>query len=682
MQQPPDERVLVLAPRGRDAAVIGQLLERAGTAALVCADLGCMLTALHEPAGVALVTEEALAEGELAPLFAWLDAQPPWSDFPVVLLALKQPGRRSEAASAIVARLGNVVLLERPVNSETLTSAVASALRGRRRQYQARQHLEERERVQANLRLANESLESRVAVRTREVEAARETLAFALDSAEMGSWDLDLTTGQSRRSPRHDLIFGYSEPVAEWGRDTLVAHVMPDERAGVAAALEQAVVTGMLDVECRIRLPDGGTRAIVAKGRVEYDTAGIPVRMAGIVMDRTSQRLTEEALRQAQKMEAIGQLTGGVAHDFNNLLTVIVGGLDMMVRRPDDPARVKRLAEAAMNAARRGEQLTQQLLAFSRRQMLRPQTLDPNRLLLDFRTLAERAAGSALEIAFDLDSAVGPVRVDPAQFEAAVLNLIVNARDAVDGGPDSARIEVVSRNVSLDAAQVADQGVAPGPYVQVSVVDRGSGMDEATLQHVFEPFFTTKDVGKGSGLGLAQVYGFARSAGGFVSIESEPGRGTAVSLFLPRSNEAAGEDLSAAPIAGVALRPAGAGETVLLVEDDEQVLGMAIESLEELRYNVVVARNAAEALLYLRGSGRIDVMFSDVVMPGGMNGAQLAAEARRARPDLKVLLTSGYIADLDEGQTLAQGSLPVLGKPYRREDLARTLRQVLGEAVH
>jgi CheY-like chemotaxis protein len=335
-----------------------------------------------------------------------------------------------------------------------------------------------------------------------------------------------------------------------------------------------------------------------------------------------------------------------------------------------------------MNAARRGEQLTQQLLAFSRRQMLRPQTLDPNRLLLDFRTLAERAAGSALEIAFDLDAAVGPVRVDPAQFEAAVLNLIVNARDAVDGGPDSARIEVVSRNVSLDAAQVADQGVAPGPYVQVSVVDRGSGMDEATLQHVFEPFFTTKDVGKGSGLGLAQVYGFARSAGGFVSIESEPGRGTAVSLFLPRSNEAAGEDLSAAPIAGVALRPAGAGETVLLVEDDEQVLGMAIESLEELRYNVVVARNAAEALLYLRGSGRIDVMFSDVVMPGGMNGAQLAAEARRARPDLKVLLTSGYIADLDEGQTLAQGSLPVLGKPYRREDLARTLRQVLGEAVH
>jgi PAS domain-containing protein len=351
MQQPPDERVLVLAPRGRDAAVIGQLLERAGTAALVCADLGCMLTALHEPAGVALVTEEALAEGELAPLFAWLDAQPPWSDFPVVLLALKQPGRRSEAASAIVARLGNVVLLERPVNSETLTSAVASALRGRRRQYQARQHLEERERVQANLRLANESLESRVAVRTREVEAARETLAFALDSAEMGSWDLDLTTGQSRRSPRHDLIFGYSEPVAEWGRDTLVAHVVPDERAGVAAALEQSVVTGMLDVECRIRLPDGGTRAIVAKGRVEYDTAGIPVRMAGIVMDRTSQRLTEEALRQAQKMEAIGQLTGGVAHDFNNLLTVIVGrsGTGQAPRRGrHECGAARRAADAAI----------------------------------------------------------------------------------------------------------------------------------------------------------------------------------------------------------------------------------------------------------------------------------------------------------------------------------------------
>ncbi|CAO4184391.1 ATP-binding protein [Methylorubrum extorquens] len=673
-----EERVLILTPRGRDAAVIEGVLDRSGIHATVCANVAAWLTGLREGAGTALVTEEALADGDTADVFAWLDAQQPWSDFPFIVLATRQAGRRTQSAAELLRRLGNVVLLERPINAETLTSAVVSSLRARRRQYQARQHLLERERAQEQLRLANEDLERRVAERTREVETAHETLAFALDAAGMSSWDIDYVAGTHRRSPRFDAVFGYAGTGQSWDRETFLAHVVDEDRETAEDAFANVPKTGRLDLECRIRRADGAVRWIAMRGRVKSGEADRPERIAGILMDRTDQHVTEEALRQAQKMEAIGQLTGGVAHDFNNLLTVIVGGLDMMLRRPDQPDRVKRLAEAAMGAARRGEQLTQQLLAFSRRQMLRPQTLNPNRLLLDFRPLAERAATGAVELAFDLDPALDPIRIDPAQFESAVLNLIVNARDALEGRGGHARIAVTSRNVRLGTAAVADRGVPPGPYVVISVTDTGSGIPPDKLQRVFEPFFTTKEVGKGTGLGLSQVYGFTRSAKGFAQIESEVGKGTTVSLYFPRSTDPAGEEVGPGPVGAIPLRRAGEGETVLLVEDDEQVLGMAVESLEELRYRVIVTRNAAEALEHLHGVERIDILFSDVVMPGGMNGSQLAVEARRVRPDIKILLTSGYVANLDEGQVIGQGELPVLNKPYRRDELARSLRLVLG----
>ncbi|GJE81120.1 ATP-binding protein [Methylorubrum thiocyanatum] len=674
----PEERVLILAPRGRDAAVIEQVLDRAGLAAAVCADVTEWVSCLRAGAGSAIVTEEALADSDMQPLSGWLDAQPPWSDFPFIVLATRQAGPRTQRAADSLKRLGNVVLLERPINAETLTSAVVSSLRARRRQYQAREHLLERERAQDQLRRANEELERRVAERTREVEAAHETLAFALDAAGMSSWDIDTETGIHRRSPGFDAVFGYEGSGRAWDRESFLDHVVEEDRDTVAEAFASVAETSKLDFECRIRRVDGAIRWIAMRGQVKRDADGRPLRIAGILMDRTEQHITEEALRQAQKMEAIGQLTGGVAHDFNNLLTVIVGGLDMMLRRPEQTDRVKRLAEAAMGAARRGEQLTQQLLAFSRRQMLRPQTLNPNRLLLDFRPLAERAATGAVELTFDLDPALDPIRIDPAQFESAVLNLIVNARDALEGSDGPARIVVTSRNVRLGTATVADRGVPPGPYVVVSVADTGSGIPPDKLQRVFEPFFTTKEVGKGTGLGLSQVYGFTRSAKGFAQIETEVGRGTTVSLYFPRSTDPAGEEVGTGPVGAIPLRRAGEGETVLLVEDDEQVLGMAVESLEELRYRVIVTRNAAEALEHLHGVERIDILFSDVVMPGGMNGSQLAVEARRVRPDIKILLTSGYVANLDEGQVLGRGELPVLNKPYRRDELARSLRLVLG----
>jgi CheY-like chemotaxis protein len=332
-----------------------------------------------------------------------------------------------------------------------------------------------------------------------------------------------------------------------------------------------------------------------------------------------------------------------------------------------------RLAEGARAAARRGEQLTKQLLAFSRRQMLRPETLNPNRLLLDFETLARRAAGETVTLSLDLDPGIDPIRIDPAQFESAILNLIVNARDAM---PSGGLVTIESRNVHLDSAAGSRMGLAPGAYVMVAVRDDGEGLDSETLLRVFEPFFTTKDVGKGSGLGLSQVYGFTKSAKGHVEIESEMGLGTTVRLYFPKSTDAASEESRGAS-SKVPLRAASAGETILLVEDDEQVLGMAVESLEELRYAVIVAHNAAEALEHLAGPARIDIMFSDVVMPGGMNGAQLADEARRIRPELKVLLTSGYVSAQSEEQVL-ESELPVLSKPYQRDELARKLRLVLG----
>ena len=696
------ERFLIFAPRGRDAAIIAQVLERGGLICDVCTGLPDLRSRLDGDVGGVLVTEEALETGDVQPLLDWVEAQPPWSDLPIIVLAPRQLGRRPPGAALMLERLGNVMLIERPINAETLLRGAEGALRARRRQYQARGMLQERERSEAELRRLNETLEQRVVARTRELEAAHETLAFALDSAGMGSWDLDLLTDTSRRSEQHDAIFGFSKPQEVWGARQFIAAVIDEDRPAVVAALDHARISGTLDIECRIKQAGDGVRWINAKGRVEYDgggsqakggAGGRPVRMAGIVMDTTGRRLTEDALHQAQKMEAIGQLTGGVAHDFNNLLTVIVGGLDMVIRKPERTERVVRLAEAAMTAARRGEQLTQQLLAFSRRQMLRPETLDPRWLLREFEALAKRAVGEAVELVFEFAPSIHPVRVDPAQLESAVLNLVVNARDAINQGGnqggnqlgqggkgrDAGRITVTCRNVDLSQDTAVERNLAPGAYVEVAVADTGSGLDARTLARAFEPFFTTKEIGKGSGLGLSQVYGFMRSAGGDVMIESELDVGTTVRLLLPRSPDALAEQRPAL-LDSLPLRPAANDETVLLVEDDEQVLDMAIESLEELRYKVVVSRNAREALEHLNGADPIDVLFSDVVMPGGMNGAELAIEAQRLRPGLKVLLTSGYVGEAGAGQVVGEG-LPVLTKPYRRDELAHKLRAVLGSGI-
>jgi CheY-like chemotaxis protein/anti-sigma regulatory factor (Ser/Thr protein kinase) len=320
-----------------------------------------------------------------------------------------------------------------------------------------------------------------------------------------------------------------------------------------------------------------------------------------------------------------------------------------------------------MLAARRGGEVTQQLLAFSRRQFIKPETINLNRRLMDFQQLLRSAAREAVEVELDLDPGLDPVRLDPGHFEAAVLNLVGNARDAM---PDGGRIVIATRNVSLANADQHD--LPPGAYVRVTVRDTGTGMDPDTVTKAFEPFFTTKDIGKGSGLGLSQVYGFAKQAGGDVRIISTPAAGTTVEILLPRaSDRTAGERPG---VDAVPLRSANAGEVVLVVEDEPGVLAMTVDSLRDLGYATLTATTAQAALDLLRRGQRVDVLFSDVVMPGGMNGLQLSVEARRLRPDLKVLLTSGYTGGFD---TAEAPDFPLLTKPYDRGQLASQLRAVL-----
>ena len=381
---------------------------------------------------------------------------------------------------------------------------------------------------------------------------------------------------------------------------------------------------------------------------------------------------SREEFARVQRSEAIGQLVGGVAHDFNNLLTVVTGGLDLMLRDPDLTSRNRRLLDMSMKAALRGAQLTQQLLTFARKQVLRPEVLNPNEVIASLQVFVSPAAGAQVEVVTQLSPVLWPARLDRTQFETALVNLVLNARDAIGG---AGRIVIATRNVVLDAGALPPEQSA-GDYALVTVSDAGCGMTHEDCARAFEPFFTTKEVGKGSGLGLSQVYGFVSGAGGYVRIDSRLGEGTTVEMYLPKSTE---HPAQPAPIGLAPLRSARGHETVLVVEDDPDVLNVTVSGLVELGYHVRTAADAREALDILRSDRSIDVLFSDVAMPGGMNGAQLALEARRLRGDLKVLLTSGYTASALTQEHGLPEQLDVLRKPYRREELAQRLRVVIGE---
>src|SRR5579883_302933 len=392
----------------------------------------------------------------------------------------------------------------------------------------------------------------------------------------------------------------------------------------------------------------------------------LETRSRALEAEMAERRRAEAALQQSQRLEAIGQLTGGVAHDFNNLLTVIVGHAEGIAATAQGNPPLLRMAAAILRAAERGARLTSQLLAFSRRQKLRPITVTVDRLLANFDDLVRRAVGEAIDLELRGDEALWPVLVDAAQFESAILNLVINARDAM---PDGGRIVIAARNSRVFGADATRLDLAPGEYVTVSVTDTGTGMQPHVREHAFEPFFTTKDVGKGTGLGLAQIYGFAKQSGGAATIESTIGSGTTVSLYLPRAEAPRAED---EPSAKGAAHPAGRGKTVLLVEDQPEVRDVIEASLQGMGYRVLAAPDGVAAQKILEGDDPIDLLLTDVVMPNGVSGIGLAEAARRLRQDLKIVLVSGYARD--EGRA---GSVPeefvFLEKPFRQDELANAV---------
>ncbi|MBR0691992.1 ATP-binding protein [Bradyrhizobium lablabi] len=383
-----------------------------------------------------------------------------------------------------------------------------------------------------------------------------------------------------------------------------------------------------------------------------------------------ARRLTEEQLQQSQKMESVGQLTGGIAHDFNNLLAVVSANLERIEEEgAEDISRVRQFAAAARRAADRGAKLTGQLLAFSRRQRLHPKLVSANELIDEFQGLIRQAVGGACEIKLRIDERLWLCHLDPALLETALLNLALNGRDAM---PDGGVLEIETRNVVLDKGAVA--GCLPGPYVRISVTDNGCGMPPDVRDRVFEPFFTTKEVGKGTGLGLSMVYGFVRQSDGHVTIESAPGAGTTVALYLPGATQRPEAKVEAIQAEAT---PGGSGQ-ILMVEDNEDLLDVTSQMLTTLGYQVLCARNGAEAIRILESGRDIKLLFSDVVMPSGMNGVELAREARRLSKGIKILLTSGYAGEVME-RYRAVNEFPIIDKPFRLKDLARCLRSILHE---
>jgi len=418
---------------------------------------------------------------------------------------------------------------------------------------------------------------------------------------------------------------------------------------------------------------EGRWRFLSVSGRPVFDAGGRFTGYRGTTADLTERREAEERLRQAQKMQAIGQLTGGIAHDFNNMLTVIIGAIEALADRVADRPELAGLARMIDEAATRGANLTQQLLAFARKQPLWPRRTDINALIIETARLLQPTLGEQVEIESMLDESAWHAIIDPTQLSAALINLAVNARDAM---PNGGKLRFETANIILDETDAHDDpDVHPGGYVMIAVSDSGTGIPAALLDKVFEPFFTTKEVGKGTGLGLSMVYGFVKQSGGHISVESEEGNGTTIKLYLPRSPGAA-DRADAASASALA----GGGETILVVEDDALTRKFVVTQLESLGYRSVSASTGAEALALVDQGVTFDLLFTDIILPDGLNGRQLAAEVAKRRPSLRVLYTSGYAEHAIEQLGGLGPGIALLSKPYRKADLARRIRETLAGA--
>ncbi|MGN7937219.1 response regulator [Pseudomonas sp. 22447] len=552
LAEPLSERALILAPLGRDSQIALMILNEAGFAGLICRHLGQLCEELEKGAGLLVISSEALVGPDLETLFLEIEQQPAWSDLPIVLLT-HHGGPEQNPAARIGMQLGNVTFLERPFHPVTLVSLVTTALRGRRRQYEARDRLIDLSNSELRLQNTLETLEQQVEERTAQL--------------------------------RHN----------------------------------------------------------------------------------------EEALRQSQKMEAVGQLTGGIAHDFNNMLTGIIGSLELLRRRlaRGRTEDLDSLIDLGVTSANRAAGLTHRLLAFSRRQSLDPKAVQMNTLVLSMGELLQRSLNESIRLDMHLDNQLWIAEADPNQLESALLNLVLNARDAM---PDGGKLVVQTYNQYLDTGFTdAYTNLEPGDYVVLSVQDTGCGMPEAVVSRAFDPFFTTKPIGQGTGLGLSMIYGFSKQSHGHVTIDSVVGQGTTVNLYLPRFK---GEEVQEPKVDAQHTPHAQDGESVLIVEDDPAVRVLVSAVLSELGYTFLEAADANGAIPILQSDQRIDLLVSDVGLPG-MNGRQLAEIGRQIRPDLRVLFITGYAEHAAVRGGFLDPGMQMITKPFTFDLLTAKVREMI-----
>lgn len=657
------QRALVLAPLGRDAPIAAAMLAEGGIEATVCPSLPALVQELDNGAAFVVVTEEAIATADLHALSRWIEDQEEWSDLPFVLLTSHGGGlERNPTAARHLELLGNVTFLERPFHPTTLISLARSALRGRQRQYEARGRLEA----------------------LRESEARYRTLFDTMDEGFCVIAFLDGPHGplsdyvHVRANPAYERHTGISNVVGRKVRD-----MVPEEADGWVDLYRKVLVTGE-PIRFRRELVATGRHLELAAFRVEPPARREVAVVFQDVTDRmraeqdlrdlneTLERRVEDAvaergiamaqLHEAQKLETLGQLTGGVAHDINNLLVPITGALDILNRRyAGSDQRAARLLDGALQSAERAKILVNRLLGFARRQALETRAIDVPDLLMGMRDLVMSSLGSSVELRMVADGDLPPALADPNQLELAVLNLCVNARDAMEQG---GVLTIAAERAVIGPRSPVN--LLPGAYVRLSVIDTGSGMDEATLAKAVEPFFSTKGIGRGTGLGLSMVHGLAAQLGGAFVLASVLGKGTRADLYLPIAEmPAAPSALGQAPP-----MPRTRALSVLLVDDEDLVRRGTAEMLRELGHSVHEASGGAQALAMLAEGLGVDALVTDYLMPH-MNGAELAERARSARPGLQVLVITGYAGgELDLG-------LPQLAKPFRQSDLAHALDRLV-----
>jgi PAS domain S-box-containing protein len=669
-----------LTPRGRDAAVAAGLLGKVGIDSVAVSDLGALVSALPDDISMVLATEEELVSADLRAINQWLRTQPTWSDLPIIVLTHAGGGpEHSPQAARLLQILGNVTFLERPFHPITFSSIVAAAVAARGRQYDARARLEE-------------------------LAESQERLRTALLAGNLGTWELDLGTMGLEASPACKAAFGRHAD-ERFGYPELMEAVHPGDRERLEAAVQRTAKSGTdYQIEYRTIWPDGSEHWVEMHGRRLPGAEGGPPRIVGVSSDITGRKTferqlvavneslerrvaertaaleeaharaiaemeqrerTEELLVQSQKVESIGQLTGGVAHDFNNLLMAVLGNLEVLRRHVGPDPRAVRLIEGALEGARRGASLTQRLLAFARRQELEVKRYDLVALISGLTTLMRQSAGAGIEIVLNVLPKPAFADVDGNQIELALLNLVVNARDAM---PDGGTITI---NVGEALVDGRDAELPAGRYFEIAVTDTGRGMDAETLRRAVEPFFSTKGVGKGTGLGLSMIHGLVLQLGGALRLTSAPGRGTTARILLPPAKDDAadiqGIESDSAPAATPAAR-----SKILVVDDDALIAMSTVEMVADLGHSVIEANSGGAALEIIRSGEPIDLMITDFAMPK-MSGAELIVAARELRPDLPVILASGY-AELPDNVRL---SVARLGKPYQQKQLAELINVAL-----